>query len=130
MRGRARLLFAGLLVACVVSRAPRHENDSASTRALGDRACSDAIAAITPDTIIGPSDRVEGFHVLRTGPGPTYPADLRERHIGGYVEVSYTVDTLGTVVPGSELIETETHKEFGDSVCEYLRKIRFTPLLH
>jgi TonB family protein len=43
--------------------------------------------------------------------------------------LSFTVDTLGKVVAGSEIVESETHHAFGDAVCEYIQRARFTPFV-
>jgi TonB family protein len=64
-----------------------------------------------------------------TAVGPQYPEPLRGRSVPGYVRVSFTVDTLGRVVPGSEVIEQESHREFGESVCRFLRNALSTPLV-
>ena len=59
--------------------------------------------------------------------GPEYPRDLRDQGISGTVHASFTIDTSGAVVHGSQTIDDETHAEFGNSVCDFLRRLRVTP---
>jgi TonB family protein len=60
--------------------------------------------------------------------GPVYPPTLRARRVSGRVLVSFSVDTAGLIVRGSEVIEEESDQEFGNAVCAFLRRLHFTPL--
>jgi hypothetical protein len=60
---------------------------------------------------------------------PRYPTELRARGVDGRVQSTFVIDTLGRVVPGSAYITYESHREFGDAVCSWLRDSRFAPFL-
>lgn len=57
--------------------------------------------------------------------GPEYPRELRSQAAKGSVVARFAVDTNGRVVAGTAAIVSETHREFGSSVCQFLRRAQF-----
>jgi TonB family protein len=85
---------------------------------------------LVSDTVLFQVDKgPPTFRPIRDAKGPEYPPDLRRDRVNGTVDVSFTVDTLGNVVDGSVVIESETDRAFGDAVCAYIRRTRFTPFV-
>ena len=60
--------------------------------------------------------------------GPEYPAELRSARQEGEVMARFVVDTTGRVVIGTATIITESHRGFGQSVCQFLARARFQPV--
>jgi TonB family protein len=83
-----------------------------------------AASGFVPDTALVPSDTIPRFLLLSR---LEYPDSLRQANIDGDVMASFTIDTLGQVVGGSERITYASHRYFGDAVCRALRGGRFTP---
>ena len=91
------------------------------------RGCRPGRPIVTADTSIAESGHGPStFRSLATT-GPEYPKRLRDENVSGVVRASFTVDTLGNVVWDSAVINEETHRDFGTSVCMFLRRLRMTP---
>ena len=60
-------------------------------------------------------------------PEPRYPATLAQARLTGRVELTYVVDTLGLVEPGSVTTLTSTHREFEGAARASVVASRFRP---
>lgn len=56
-----------------------------------------------------------------------YPDDLRRRRMGGIAEVSFVVDAMGKVEPGSVEIVDATQPAFGEAARQALLQTGFKP---
>lgn len=61
--------------------------------------------------------------------GPLYPIEQRNARMHGEVRVSFVVDTTGKIIRGTAEVVAESHRAFGQSVCEYMRRARFAPVV-
>jgi len=62
-----------------------------------------------------------------TQPEPGYPATLAQAHLTGRVELTYVVDTLGRVEPGSVSTLMSTHRGFEAAARASVVASRFRP---
>lgn len=56
---------------------------------------------------------------------PSYPADLKKRKIGGWVDVEFIVDERGNVT--NPIVTRFEHPEFEQPALEAVQKWKFTP---
>ena len=61
--------------------------------------------------------------------GPRYPIEQRNARIQGEVRMSFSVDTNGKIIRGTAEVVAESHRAFGQSVCEFMRIARFAPVV-
>lgn len=61
--------------------------------------------------------------------GPRYPIEQRNARMQGEVRTSFSVDTTGKIIQGTAEVVAESHRAFGQSVCEFLRSARFAPVV-
>lgn len=62
-------------------------------------------------------------------PAPRYPTNERARGIEGGFAVVYVVDTAGVIQYPSIAFSGDARPAFRESVCEYLRGTRLTPIV-
>lgn len=87
------------------------------------RPCRTAVDVPFDTTVANPgADSLVQFQLR--GAGPEYPADLRSAR-SGRVIARFVVDTSGRVAKGSATIVSESHRGFGQSVCQFLAQARF-----
>lgn len=125
------VMSVAALAACasVPGRPSMADSRSDSTVPAGRR-CRPSVArqsVLQGDTIVSGEAPLLYARLRPTPKVPRYPADEKRNNIEGRVLASFVVDTLGRVVPGSEVITQETGRGFGDAVCSYLRGVRFVP---
>lgn len=90
------------------------------------RPCAKSVVVETDTTI--PRLSAESSSLLEwsmRAPGPEYPKELRSQAAKGSVVARFSVDTNGRVVAGTAAIVSESHREFGMSVCQFLRRAQF-----
>jgi outer membrane biosynthesis protein TonB len=125
------LIFTGL-AACSSTGTPSSSDDFAPVSARsGGRRCrpnAPRVSESPADTVVAGEAPLVEARIRPTPLNPHYPIDELQRRVQGQVLSSFVVDTLGRVVPGSEIITRETERGFGDAVCAYLRTVHFVPL--
>ena len=62
-----------------------------------------------------------------SNPSPAYPEALRAARIEGSVSARFVVDTTGSVMMESVVVDATDHRLFAEAVVEALRRSRFTP---
>ena len=73
-------------------------------------------------------DQVEIAVVLdKRSPLPRFPQLLRDAGVEGMARLSFVVDTLGRVEPGTVTVMASTHPAFAVAVQATLPRMRFTP---
>ena len=100
-----------------------------SSMSVGPRPCDKAVDVAADTTIDAMAKPRSPLITMRVRRGPAYPPELRNRGIEGEAHVTFVFDTTGRVVRGSANILTESHREFGTAVCEFLRRASFAPAL-
>lgn len=119
------------LAACVSAPGRPQSADARSGSAVpAGRKCRPSVAqpsALQADTLVIGEAPLVYARIRPTPQVPRYPSDEKQNNIEGRVLASFVVDTLGRVVPGSEVITQATVRGFGDAVCSYLRAVRFVP---
>jgi len=95
------------------------------------RPCTRAAEApIAVDTTLDHRDGTTSTWLRPVGRGgPLYPVAQRNGRIPGEVRVSFTVDTMGRIVRGTADVVAESDRAFGQAVCEFLRRMRFAPMV-
>ena len=63
----------------------------------------------------------------KSHPHATYPEDLRQAGIEGYVRVRFVVDTFGKAEPSSVRVLSSSHRYFTDAVRRVLPRIHYLP---
>ncbi|MBA3918807.1 MAG: hypothetical protein C0516_09510 [Gemmatimonas sp.] len=93
------------------------------------RPCANTVVVETDTTVQrAGSDKDTLLRWSSGGTGPEYPTQLRSQGLMGRVVARFAVDTNGRVMPGTAAIVSETHREFGQSVCQFLKRARFQPV--
>jgi hypothetical protein len=97
-----------------------------------------------PDTTPAPADSSPRFDapeelvlvVDSLGPlpvggprAPRYPDNERTAHNEAYIVLAYVIDTTGRAEWRSASFLREGSASFRESVCDYLRRVRYTPLI-
>jgi TonB family protein len=82
-----------------------------------------------PDSVVGVyrEGDLSDPPVVRHFPEPVYPPALRTARVEGVVQVTYVVDSLGRVEPGSITIVSTDHPSMAESVRSALVRARFQP---
>jgi TonB family protein len=93
-----------------------------------DRPCGGTVVMETDTSVprLGPETESLLQWALSV-PGPEYPAELRSLR-EGQVIARFAVDTNGRVVQGTAFIISESHRGFGQSVCQFLKRARLRPV--
>ena len=124
------LSFAVLTACASAPQRPDIADSRSSSGAPIGRKCRPSATQLAidhADTIVTGEAPLVYARMRPSPPVPRYPADEKQNNIEGRVLASFVVDTVGRVVPGSEVITQETDRGFGDAVCSYLRAVRFVP---
>ncbi|MBL0938495.1 MAG: energy transducer TonB [Gemmatimonadaceae bacterium] len=87
--------------------------------------CGDRVKVETDTTVSRIGADSKAMLQWIAGTGPEYPPELRSQGVQGEVTARFVVDTNGRVVPGTALIISESHQEFGRSVCQFLKRARW-----
>ncbi|MCC6244254.1 MAG: TonB family protein [Gemmatimonadaceae bacterium] len=94
------------------------------------RSCRGASAtAATADTTIDVGEKPPSWLRAVSSGGPRYPEEQRNARMNGEVRVSFVIDQTGTLVQGTAEVTAESHRAFGSSVCEFLRRVKFQPVV-
>lgn len=111
--GSAPLAVAVLLLSVLVAL-PRaaFAQDSTKEYALADLS--------TPVQLASPSDAAKAIR-------HAYPLNLMRAGIGGTVQLEFTVDVDGKVVPGSVQVDAATIPALADAAKSAVAEIRFKP---
>jgi TonB family protein len=118
----APILVAPFLAACAVRRA---EPGSGSGVCAFSRSATIA-ERVSVDTVLLPphtSLRVDRM------PRLSYPDNLRIDNVEGRVRATFVLDTAGLVMSGTAVITEASAREFEESVCRFLRNVRYQPVL-
>jgi TonB family protein len=121
-----RILYA---VAAVLLCASRHAD--AQLRPVDPpRPCRGASATLTVvDTTIDVAGKAPTWLRPVSSGGPRYPIEQRNARMDGEVRMSFVIDTTGKLVQGTAEVLAESHRAFGLSVCEFLRRVKFAPVV-
>jgi hypothetical protein len=94
------------------------------------RSCNGSVEYPTDTTIDFRGQQQEtGLRQVSTAQA-RYPVELRNRGVQGSAQGTWAIDTTGSVVRGTAIINAETDKAFGDAVCTWLADVaRFEPVV-
>jgi len=92
------------------------------------RPCATPLAAIWTDSLPLVSDTAQQ-HIV-SGRGALVPnADQAKSYVAGLVRARFAIDTLGSVVAGSGIIEASSDERYSVVVCQALPKLKFAPVV-
>lgn len=101
--------------------------DTAGDKAKDSVTAPEAPPAKGPDTVYSVLDVDVAVARTASSAAPAYPLKLLEKHISGYVNAQYVVDTTGFADTTSFLVLDATNPEFTAAVREVLPYMRFEP---
>jgi outer membrane biosynthesis protein TonB len=118
----SRVVLLILACACATPSGSPGNRDTGPGRPCGNKKERSEAAAVSPDTVLEAGSPLARVVTLA---GIRYPDNLRVALIEGSARATFVFDTAGRVIPGTVRITSETHREFGDAVCRFLRQARY-----
>jgi hypothetical protein len=106
---------------------------TAISQSLGrDTTAKDTVAtqpapAGPPDSVFSVLEVDTAVARLASSAAPAYPLKLLDKHVQGYVDARYVVDTTGFADTSTFEVLKSTNKEFVDAVRDALPYMRFAP---
>jgi hypothetical protein len=118
------LLIVGIAGCAAATKGPEHASPAGQP-------CDGVVSLAADDTVdFQGGNRAPPFP-LHSRIGPEYPRSGSGAgpEIDGRVVVSFAIDTAGFVPRGTVFIQSESGREFGRSICTWLRRTSFDPVV-